>query len=298
MGKSVPATPDYVGAAQATGQASAQTTAEQTYANRPDVNTPWSQQTWSSTPTWDPSSDSYVDSWTENTNLVPQAQNALNNELGTAQNLSSTADTLTQQANQELTQPINWSNYTPLASTPQSADAYANQAGNAAYQQYINRNQPLQQIALNQQQTQLENQGLKPGDQAYDTAMLNLQNQQSDANTQASLGATQFGVQGGATMQSENLAAGNFQDQTRQQQIAQDLEQRGFTTNEIMSLLTGQQVSTGPSPNFNAASSATPTNYSSALQNLYGANLNASNLQNSQTSNGIGDAIGLIGAFA
>ena len=70
--------------------------------------------------------------------------------------------TLTQQANQELTQPINWSNYTPLASTPQSADAYANQAGNAAYQQYINRNQPLQQIALNQQQTQLENQGLKP----------------------------------------------------------------------------------------------------------------------------------------
>lgn len=297
MSKTTPATPDYVGAAQQTAQASADTTESQTYANRPDVNTPWSQQTWAATPTWDPTTGTYVNQWTQNTNLVPQAQNALNSQLDTAQNLSSTADTLTSQANAQLTAPLTFANDTPLAATPGTADSYANQAGDAAYQQYTNRNQPLQQTALASEDTQLQNEGLKPGDKAYDTAMLNLENQQSDANTQASLGATQFGVQGGATMQGEDLAAGNFQDQTRQQQISEDLQQRGFTTNEIMSLLTGQQVQTGPSPQFNAAGASTPANYTTAAQDAYSANLNTDNAQNAQTSSAAGDAVGIAAAF-
>jgi hypothetical protein len=323
MSKSTPATPDYVGAAQATAQSSADTTEAQTYANRPDVSTPWSQQTWQATPTWDPTSGTYVNQWSQNTSLVPQAQSALNSQLDVANNLSITADTLTGQANTELTQPLDWSNFQALGATPQaqsytdptlqnsidtsgnqnvgSADSYANTAGNAAYTQYMNRNQPLQQTALTNMQTQLQNQGLQPGDVAYDTAIKNLQNQQSDANTQASLGATQFGIQGGQIMQGEDLAtnqnqfnqegtqatfansaaqstlqdqmssgaqtfgqqdtSANYSDQVRQQQISEDLQQRGFTTNEISALLTGNQVQTGPSPQFNAAASAQPVNY-------------------------------------
>lgn len=356
MGKTVPATPDYVGAAQQTAQSSADTNEAQTVANRPNVNTPWSSQSWNATPTFDPTTGTYVNQWTSNTQLAPQAQTALNSQFGVAQNQSAAANTLSGQQN---TSPLNWSNFQALGATPQAqsyqtpnlqskidtsgvnpvstANTYANNAGNAAYQQYTNRNQPLQQTALNNQMTQLYNQGLRPGDAAYDTAVKNLQNQQSDANTQASLGATQFGIQGGQIMQGEdlaqnqnafnqagtqatfansaaqstlqdqlqagaqsygqNLSSANYQNQVRQQQEAEDLQQRGFTTNEINAMLTGQQVQTGPSPQFNASGAAQPTNYTGAAQNLYGAAINGANVQNAGTSNTIGAGIGILGAL-
>lgn len=297
MSKSVPATPDYVGAAQATAQSSADTTNSQTFANRPDQNTPWSQNTWSTTPTWDPVSGTYVNKWTENTNLVPKAQTALDSQLDVANNLSGTAKKLTGQADSTLTAPLDWDKFQTLASTPGSSNSYANNAADAAFKQYTNRNQPLQDRATDQLDTQLQNSGLKPGDKAYDDAMLDLRNQQSDANTNASLSATQFGVTGGAAMQGEDLAAGNFQDQTRQQQISEDLQKRGFTTNEISALLTGNQVQTGPSAQFNPSGAAQPTNYTTAAQNAYEANLNGTNAQNAQTSNTWGTVAGLAATY-
>lgn len=414
MSKTVPATPDYVGAAQQTSASSAANLEAQTVANRPNVNTPWSQQTWQAQPTFDPTTGTYVNQWTSNTNLVPKAQDALNSQLGAQAQISDTANTLAGQENKQATQPLNWSDFQSLGKTPQAqnynipslqgsigytpnlqgniqggniqqsldtsglpqvstANDYANRAGNAAFQQYQNRNQPLQQTALSQMDTQLENKGLRPGDVAYDTAMRNLQNQQSDANTQASLGATQFGIQGGQIMQGQDLAnnqnqfgqrsvvggfansaaaqvlnqnqtlagfgnqvgqqnfqnagtqatfansaaqstlqnqlaagaqtygqqssSANYQNQLRQQQISEDLQQRGFTTNEINAMLTGQQVQTGPSPQFNASGAALPVNYSAAAQNAYGANLNADNLANSQTSGTVGAVAGAAAAF-
>lgn len=297
MGKSVPATPDYVGAAQQTSAASAATTEAQTVANRPDVNTPWSSQTWNATPTWDPTTGTYVNQWTSNTNLVPGAQDALNSQISAQGKISDTANTLAGQENDQATQPLDWSNFQALGKTPGSSNDYAQKAADAAYQQYTNRNQPLQDRASAHLDTQLQNQGLKPGDEAYDQAMLQLRNQQSDANTQADLAATQFGVAGGQTMQGEDLNSANYQDQVRQQQISEDLTKRGFTTNEINAMLTGQQVQTGPSPQFNASGAASPTNYSGAAASSYGGAVNAANVQNAATSQGVGDAAGIAAAF-
>lgn len=47
MGKDAPAAPDYTGAANAQAQASKENTNYQTWANRPNINTPWGSQTWS-----------------------------------------------------------------------------------------------------------------------------------------------------------------------------------------------------------------------------------------------------------
>lgn len=356
MSKQVPATPDYVGAAQQTAQSSADTTEAQTVANRPNINTPWSQQTWQATPTFDPTTGTYVNQWTQNTNLAQPLQNSLNNQFQTQENVSGNAATMSGQQN---TSPLDWSHFQALGTAPQAqtynnpallnsidmsgvnkvdnSNTYANNAANAAYQQYTNRNQPLQQQALTALQNQLTNQGLRPGDAAYDTAVRNLQNQQSDANTQADLGATQFGIQGGQIMQGEDLArnqnafnqagtaatfynsaaqsalqnqlatgaqtfgqqlsSSNYQDQMRQQQIAEDMQNRGFTTNEINAMLTGQQVGMPSQPGFNASAAAQPTNYSGAVGSTYGANLNAANLANSQSANTAGDAIGIAAMF-
>lgn len=335
MSKSTPATPDYAGAAVEQGQQNADVIQSQTYANRANVDTPWSQQTWANQPVWDPTTGQYVNQWTQNTNLTPQAQGSLDAQLGAQQNLSQDAQTLSQ--NPSLTQGLNTSgftNYGQVPTTPDytqtgistdglpavnSSNAYANSAAAAAYSQYTARNQPQQQLATQRLDTQLQNQGLKPGDAAYDTAMTQLQNQQSFANTDASNAATLTGVNAGATMQGEDLAnnanqfsqraqQGTFtnsaanqvyqqgllsdsaSDSQRSQQLSEQLQEQGFNVNQIEALLNGQQVTTGPSTGYNAAGSATPTNLMQALQSQYGASLNSTNAQNANNSNLIAGA--------
>lgn len=360
MSSSAPAAPDYTGAAEATAASSKDVTEQQTFANRPNVNTPWSSQTWANTPTWDPTTGQYLNQWTQNTELTPDAQTALNNQLDVTKNLSGTADQLLTQNNSAITAPLDWSNFEQLGAVPQAqnyqaptlnnnidtsnlpavggADSYATKAGDAAFQQYTARNQPIQDRQTQQMQTQLANQGLAPGDEAYDTAMKTLSQQQSDANTNASLAATQTGIQGGATEQGEDLAANANQysqnsnnatfansaanqafansltggaqtygeqntsatlaDTTRQQQISEDLQQRGYSLNEITALLNGQQVSTGPQANFNAAGASTGANYANAAAQNYAAATNATNVDNANTGTAVGAGVGIAGVAA
>lgn len=344
MSKETPATPDYTGAAQATADASAAVTQSQTYANRPNQNTPWSQTSWSQTPTWDPTTGTYVNQWTQNTNLVPGAQQALDSQIDVQKNLSNTADNLTTQAADQITKPVDWSGFTPINTGPSnnplqtsidtsgnqqvgSADNYANKAADAAWNQYNTRNAPLQQQAQQQLRTQLYNSGLREGDAAYDSAMKNLTTQQSDANTNASLAATQTGITGGSTLQNEDLAnnqnqynqeagkasfantaagqtfnqgvtSSNINNTARQQQISEDLQSRGFTVNEINALLNGQQVQAGATPTFNAAGASAGANLSGALTSQYGAELNQTNAQNAQTNQTIGSGIALAALLA
>lgn len=337
MSKSAPAAPDYTGAAQQTAQASKNVTEQQTFANRPDINTPWSQQTWAQTPTWDPTTGQYLNKWTQNTNLTPGAQSALDSQVAVTGGLSSTAQQLLGQNNQQLTQPLDWSSFqatgaAPTAqnyqnpnlqtSLPDSSGGYANKAADAAWKQYNDRNQPIQQTQTDNLRTQLYNSGLKEGDPGYDAAMKRLSQNQGDANTQASLAATQTGIQGGAIMQGQDLAAGgfansaantnyqntlaggaqtynqqttsaNYQNTLRQQQISEDLQKRGFTLNEISSLLNGQQVSAGAQPNFNAAGVSSGANYANAAADQYAAATNQSNVNNANTQGAVGAGLGV-----
>jgi hypothetical protein len=72
-----PATPDYKGAAEATAAGSQATTAQQNYANRPTINTPWGTQTWNTSAATDPSTGLPVTQWQQNIQLNPQQQQAL-----------------------------------------------------------------------------------------------------------------------------------------------------------------------------------------------------------------------------
>ena len=71
-----------------------------------------------------------------------------------------------------------------------------------------------------------------------------------------------FGGQGFAQQQQ----AAAFQNQLRQQAIAEQMQKRGMSINEINALMTGQQVATPQMPSFMGASKADPVNYSGAAQ--------------------------------
>lgn len=339
MSKDGPSQPDFTGAAQATADSSRAAGEAQTWANRPGINTPFGQQTWDVTPQWDPTTNQYVNSWTQNTNLTPEAQQALDSQMRVTQGRSDIAEGLVGQAADQFSNPVDWDSFSPMASTPQGgampdvpqynaeniqrsigdAGKYNQDAISALNEQFDSRQEPRLQREAAARKTELYNQGLKEGDEAYDNAMSDLDQSQQDTRRQADLDAILTGGQEAQRYQGMDATAGNFansasqqslaqqlgigaqgfqqdmskqgtqydqasqsanfQNQTRQQQIAETLQQRGLGINEINAILNGQQVGMPTMPGFNAAGRSAPTDYSGAANSQYGANLDAYNTQ-------------------
>ena len=328
MSKSAPTPPDYAGAAQVQGQSSAALSEAQTAANRPTLNTPFGSQDWTVAPYKDPVTGQTVGKWTQNTTLTPAMQAALTQQQGITSGQSDIAASLLGQEKGQEQTPIDFSKMMGIAPTPGTsgpvapgtfaptpgatttntdpASVYNQKASDAAFGLFKNYNQPLMEQAKSQLDTQLQNQGLKPGDQAYDTAMRNLENQQSMSTLQAENQSVLTGAQVGSEQQrrdlaaqeqaygqkltgaqyqteaekalfgekmaggqqdfSQRLAGAQYQDTAAQEQMAQEMQKRGFTLNQINAILHGNQVNLPQTPSFATAGGAQPVQALTAAQ--------------------------------
>lgn len=208
MSKDTPDAPDYKAAAQEQAQSSREVTEQQTWANRPTINTPFGQQTWDVTPTWDPATGQYINSWAQNTNLTPESQAALDSQMRIQQGRSGLAESMLGRAQDEYGQPMDWSKFTKLADTPEAnkygeglpnmpqandldpSQRYSDDAENAIYGKFSSRMEPQFQQDSERLRTQLYNSGLKEGDEAYDREMQKLRQSQGDQRQQAQYQAT------------------------------------------------------------------------------------------------------------
>jgi hypothetical protein len=170
---------------------------------------------------------------------------------------------------------------------------YQQQANDAIYNQWAQRALPQQAKDTDRLRTQLYNMGLKEGDQAYNDEMQRQRQSQGDAMQQAQYQATigsgaeaqrmlgmdaatraqmfgergtqgQFGnqaqaqdfaqQQAGSQQDFNNLMqSSQYQNQLRQQQIAEAQQARGQSLNEMNALLSGQQVNMPSMPSYNTA---------------------------------------------
>jgi hypothetical protein len=275
MGKDQPDPPDYAGAAQAQAKASREQIEQQTWANRPNINTPFGQQVWSITPTWDPTTGQYINAWTQNINLTPETQRALDSQMRVQQGRSSMSEELLQGYSGLYATPMSWGGLTPMAQTPgtaqygpmpqaqqfqsqlntdnltqvnqvgteglqevnqfgtddlQSVDPsqrYYQSAEDAIYGQWANRMEPQFQRQEEQLHTRLMNQGLRPGDAAYDAEIEKLRQAQADARTNAQYQATIGAGQEAARMHGMDLSTRQNQFGERDSIFENQMAQRG-----------------------------------------------------------------------
>ena len=254
MGKSsAPATPDYTGAAQAQAGASKEVTNMQTYANRPNIYTPFGSQTWSQQTTKDPSTGQDVTSWQMNNQLAPVLQGALDDQMKLQAGRSDLASGFMGRVADEYKSPFDYSslpaltqanapqnlqtqtaNYTPGLATgfnfgqplPQMDSSYRDNVAN----QLMSKMQPVHDYQTKQLETKLANQGLRAGSEAYNRAMNQLGNQQSlerfNALDQSGNEAQRlYNMQMQTAQQgyNQNLGAAQFQNQALGQASALDL---------------------------------------------------------------------------
>lgn len=192
---------------------------------------------------------------------------------------------------------------------------FANQAANQAFQQGMAQDQFQNQAAnqLFQQNLAAGNFGNQAQQQLFGQMMgqANLANQAAQQQFAQDLASQQFRNQALgqasaldiARMQAGNQALGQqfglnqqaaaFQNQLRQQAIAEQMQRRGMSLNEMNALLSGQQVGMPQMPSFAAAQRSETPNILGATQMGYDAALGAYNAQQAGNANMLGGLFSL-----
>lgn len=252
-----PPAPDYRGAAAEQGQASIENLNQQNWANRPEQITPWGRTSWDTAAATDPSTGQAVTKWTQRQTLDPQAQQALNEQLGMQSGRSQLAGEQMGRAREEVAKPFNWGG---MPAAPGSME----QAQKEAYGRAQRFQEPEVKIAREGLDQRLANQGITMGSDAYATEHRRLEDQlsrQSEQNLQGSF--------------AEGRAQGGFQAQLRQQGIAEEAQRRGISINEMNAIISGQQVANPQMPGFSQAGVAAAPNYLGAAQSEGNYNMGA-----------------------
>jgi len=295
MSKDSPPPPDYRGAAEEQAEASRDITEAQTWANRPDQFTPFGQTTWSNAPQWDPTTQQYINRWTQNTNLNPQSQAALDAQMEVLLGRSNLARDLTGRLAGEYQDRINFDDFTALGQIPElselpETDEARRRAEEALYGRMTSRLDPRFQQEESDLRTRLYNQGLREGDAAFQREVDNFARNKTDAYQQAMYGSIigggeeaerelGMGIRAGDFQFGQGMDIANYQNQLRQQQIVEAMQERGFTLNEINAMLTGQQVGMPTMPSFSTASRAETPQYLQAANLGYQSELDAFNAE-------------------
>jgi len=171
--------------------------------------------------------------------------------------------------------------------------------------------------ALNELSSRQANERFQALDQSGNEAqrLFNMQMQSQNTGFNQNLGAAQFNNQAlgqasaldMARMNAMNQAMGqqqalnqsfaDAQNRVRQQAIAEQMQRRGMSLNEMNALLSGQQVGLPQFPSFVPAGRAETPNILGATQMGYDAQLGAANAQNAAFGNLLGAGAQLGSAF-
>ena len=248
MGKktpAAPATPDYRGAAIEQGAANLEAARATARLSNPNTYTPYGTQL-----------VSYEgDVPTIRQTLTPTAQKTLEAQQGVELSLANLGSKGAQTASGVLDKPFSFGG--PDVQTSLDLSGIAKMpvnAGMTGQEAIMSRLNPSLARQRTTTETNLINQGLRPGSEAYDNAIRSLGEQETDARTQAVLQGLNLDI--GANQQGfgQQLEAGKFGNTAQQQALAEAIQLRQLPLNEITALMSGSQIQ---NPQFGAYSGAT-----------------------------------------
>lgn len=316
---SAPDAPDFNQVADAQTKANLQTALVNAQLNRVNETTPYGSVKYSQVP--DPTSPTGF-SYQRDTTLSPEQQALYQSSTKNAQGASNLAGQLQGQVGDALKNPFSLSDYgsstkvsspgDPMSAQGPNAVNLGNAASYAGGAQAVGKTLYDQRLALLQPQmdrqnaqldTQLRNQGLMPGTQAYDNALSDLRTSQSQqlnqlagdattaaGNEQSRLAGLDLSLTGQNFNQqqtgfnndltklqqslTDRLSTAGFNNQTRSTDISQGIAARQTPLQEYNALQTGAQPTTPTFQPYGMAQTQAPN-----LQGAAQANYNAASDQ-------------------
>ena len=276
-----PAAPDYTGAAIAQGAANKETAVAQARLNNPNIYSPYGNQT----VTWGSPDATGVAQPTINQTLTPEAQRALTAQQNLQANLATLGGQSYGTAFDVMSKPFDYRGQVQTSLDTSGVAKMPVNAGTTGQEAIMSRLEPS--LAKNRvsTETQLINQGLRPGSEAYDNAIKLLGQQETDQRTQAALQGINLDMSANTQGFNQALQGGQFGNTAQQQALAQAITQRQLPLNEINALMSGSQIQ---NPTFSPYSGAniTPAPIANATaqqgafeQNLYNQQMGSANAQ-------------------
>ena len=280
MGKDAPSpppVPDYPGAAKAQGEANIDAARATAKLSNPNVYSPYGNQT----VTYD------GDIPTVTQTLSPQSQQVLNAQNATKLGLADLSQQGLTTAQNVMGTPFQFGG--PNVQTSLDTSGIARMpvnAGTTGQEAIMSRLEPS--LARNRvsTETQLINQGLRPGSEAYDNAIKLVGQQENDARTQAVLQGLGLDISSNNQGFNQALQGGQFANTAQQQKLGQDIQERQMPLNEITALMSGSQIQNPQfgayqGANVQAAPIANATAQTDKYnQNIYNQQVGSANEQN------------------
>ena len=199
------------------------------------------------------------DQWQSNISLSPTGQKLLDYQNAASLGLGDQTTQALGRVDQSLSQPFDYGSVQDVQ--------------DASYKAQTDRLDPQWQQQQGSTETQLINQGLRPGTEAYDNAMRVFNNGRNDAYSQA------------------RLQAINTAPQTLQQATAI----RNQPLNELNALRTGSQVTNPTFTNAPSQGQTAGADLLGAANSQYGAAMSQYNAQNASNNNFMSGLMGLGG---
>ena len=234
--------PDVVGAAEKEGEYSRETARDVTYADRPDQYNPWGSVTWGQEQIIDPATGEPTTKWTQNEALSPDSQKLFDTQMGMMQGRSDLAGGMMGRIGQEMGTPPDWNQFGDVIGMDYDPSQIRSHAENAAYQRAASRLDPRFAREGEALEVKLRNQGLRPGDQAYDAQMESFTTGKTDAYDQAIWGATAAGMGEAGQLWDQQMGGTQMANALREQQIMEYLGKRSFSLGEQEALNKGSTL--------------------------------------------------------
>ena len=267
MGKKAPTpppAPDYAGAAVAQGASNLESARATAKLSNPNTYTPYGTQL--------VSYDGDVP--TIRQTLTPQAQQTLEAEQRVQTSLANLGEKGTQMASTVLDKPFAFGG--PAVQTSLDTSNIARMpvnAGTTGQEAIMSRLEPSLARARTSTETNLINQGLRPGTEAYDNAIRSLGEQETDQRTQAVLQGINLDTAANAQGYNQALQGGQFANTAQQQALAQAIQGRQMPLNEITALMSGSQIQNPQFQAYQGANvAAAPTFAATQAQGAFDAN--------------------------
>lgn len=254
---------DVRGAAEETGKQALILNEAQTQANRPNQSNAWGSTTWGRGEAYtDPLTGETFMPWTQTETLNPQLQASLDSQMGVERGRNEMAEGMMGRVWDDFSNPMDFDQHGGINQLQDRSQFNFDMGGerqraeDAAYGRATSRLDPRFQGQEQSLLTRLKNQGLSPGDQAYDSAMANFGRERTDAYDMAQLGAVGEGrsevgqsFQHGLQQNQQNFGQGAAQNQManalRTQGINEDITKRNFNFNEMQNMM-GAPITGGP----------------------------------------------------
>lgn len=253
---SPPPPPDYTGAANATASGNIEAARLASRANRVDQYTPYGSQVYTSGVGGDP------DRWRSDINLTDTGKQLLDYQNNASLGLGEQTTQALDRVDQTLSQPFDYGSVQDV--------------NDASYKAQTDRLDPQWEQRQAATETQLINQGLRPGTEAYDNAMRVMGEARNDAYSQARINAI------------------NTSPQTMQMASAL----RSQPLNELNALRTGSQVTNPTFTNAPQQGQTAGADMLGAANQMYGAQIAGNNAEQAAASSFNSGLMGLAGTGA